>query len=206
MNIGTLVPYIYQCVERSIKVFYTFFFSATSSSPFQSHRIQGNICHTDVKNFTWKKLSNVNRKHFFMNMLCIESLCPQETQNRTLLFGSIRFRHSRLLDCWYQTLNWSLRVCYLDLHEVGLWCYTYRETNSSIAAVLLPFVTNLLTIPHTYRSCNCQVNMLRTAMHTHTNLWISLQIQNSLCSSCSYLRLWELKNFQSWDDLKWHVS
>jgi hypothetical protein len=152
-----------------------------------------------------KTLSNVNRKHFFTNILCIETLWPQETQNRMMLFGSIPLRHGSHLDCWYQTLNWSLRVFYLDFHEIGLWCYTHRKTILSIAAVLLPFVTNLLTIPHIDRSCNCQVNVLHTAMQTY-KLRISLQIQNFVCSSCSYLRLWELKKFQSWDGFKWHVS
>jgi hypothetical protein len=38
-----------------------------------------------VNRFTRQTLPTINRKHFFMNILCTESLYPQKTHNRTLL-------------------------------------------------------------------------------------------------------------------------
>jgi hypothetical protein len=57
--------------------------------PFQLLRRQRNVCHPVVNRFTRQTLPTINRKHFFMNILCIESFCPQKTHKRTLLFGSI---------------------------------------------------------------------------------------------------------------------
>jgi hypothetical protein len=34
-------------------------------------------------------LPPINRKHFFMDILCIESFCPRKMHSRTLVFGSI---------------------------------------------------------------------------------------------------------------------
>jgi hypothetical protein len=58
-----------------------------------------------------------------MNFLCIESLCPQKTHNRTLLFGRTRLKHGRHFDYWIQPPNMRMRVCYLHCHETGMCCY-----------------------------------------------------------------------------------
>jgi hypothetical protein len=76
-----------------------------------------------VNRFTRQTLSTLNKKHFFMNILCIESLCPQKTHNRTLLFGSSLLNDGRHFDYWNQPLNLRIRVCCLDCHEAGLCCY-----------------------------------------------------------------------------------
>jgi hypothetical protein len=39
---------------------------------------QWNVCHPFVNRFTRQTLTTVNRKHFFMNIPCIETLCPQK--------------------------------------------------------------------------------------------------------------------------------
>jgi hypothetical protein len=31
-----------------------------------------------VNRFTWQTLPTISRKHFFMNILCIESFCPEK--------------------------------------------------------------------------------------------------------------------------------
>jgi hypothetical protein len=62
-----------------------------------------------------------NRKHFFMNILCIEPSCPQKTHNWIPLFGSTFLRHIRQFD--YRNQSLKLRVCYLGCHEAGLCCY-----------------------------------------------------------------------------------
>jgi hypothetical protein len=42
-----------------------------------------------LNRFTRQTLPTVNRKHFFIHILCIEPLCPEKrTHKRTLLFGS----------------------------------------------------------------------------------------------------------------------
>jgi hypothetical protein len=76
-----------------------------------------------VNRFTRPKLPTVNRNHFFMNILCIESFCLQKTHNTTLLFGGVHLKHGRNSDYWNQPLNMRMRVCYLDCHEAGLCCY-----------------------------------------------------------------------------------
>jgi hypothetical protein len=45
------------------------------------------IYRPSCERFTSQTLPNVNRTHFFMNILCIESFCPQKIHNTTLLFG-----------------------------------------------------------------------------------------------------------------------
>jgi hypothetical protein len=85
-NIDTIVPSLYPCVEtHSIEIFFTVV-SATSALPFQPLRHQRNIFHPAVKRFTLQTLANTNSKHFFMNIFCIESFCPQKTvqQNAVL--------------------------------------------------------------------------------------------------------------------------
>jgi hypothetical protein len=69
-----------------------------------------------------------------MNILSIESLCPQKPHNRTLLFARTLFKHSRYFDYWNQALNMCMRVCYLDCHEAGLCCYLVIH----IEALLFP--------------------------------------------------------------------
>jgi hypothetical protein len=66
--------------------------------------------------------TTINKKHLFMNILCIEYFCPQKMHNRTLLFGSIPLKH-RHFDYQNQPLNMCMHVCYLDCHEAGLCCY-----------------------------------------------------------------------------------
>jgi hypothetical protein len=64
-----------------------------------------------------------NRKHFFMNVLCIESFCPQKKHNRTLFFGGTHLKHGRHFDYWNQPPNMRMRICYLACHEAGLYCH-----------------------------------------------------------------------------------
>jgi hypothetical protein len=58
-----------------------------------------------------------------MNILCIESFCPQKTHNRTLLFVSTLLKHDHNFDYWNWPLNMCMCICYLDCHEAGLCCY-----------------------------------------------------------------------------------
>jgi hypothetical protein len=97
--------------------------SATFAPPFQPLRHQRNVCRPAVNRFTRQTLPTANRKHFFTNILYIESLCPQKTHNRTLLFGNTLLKHGRHFDYWNQPLNMRMRVCYIDYHEAGLCCY-----------------------------------------------------------------------------------
>jgi hypothetical protein len=136
-NIDTLVPSLYQCFEtRSVEIFFVVV-SATSAPPFQPLRHQRNICHQG-----W----TVNRKLFFMNILCIGSFCAQKAHNRTQLFGSLLLKHGRHFYYWTQPLNMRMRVCYLDCHESGLCCYLSIHIENlllPLRVVLLAFVTYL---------------------------------------------------------------
>jgi hypothetical protein len=76
-----------------------------------------------VNPFAWQTLHTVNRKHLFINILCIESFGAQKTHNRILLFGSTLLKHGSHFDYWNHPLNMSMHVCDLDCHEAGLCCY-----------------------------------------------------------------------------------
>jgi hypothetical protein len=67
--------------------------------------------------------STINRKHFFMNILCIESFCPPNKHNRTLLLSSTLLKHGHHFNYWNQPLIICMFLCYLDCHEAGLCCY-----------------------------------------------------------------------------------
>jgi hypothetical protein len=97
--------------------------SATFSPLFQPLRHQRNVFHPTVNRFTRKTLPTANRNNFFMNILCIESFCPQKSHNRTLLLGDTLLKHGRHFDYWNQPQNIRMRVCYPDCHEAELYCY-----------------------------------------------------------------------------------
>jgi hypothetical protein len=83
-NNETLVPSLCQCVEtRSIEVFWLL------SQPLPPLRFNLVISETFAKilgpvvnGFMQQTLPTVNRKHFFMNILRIESFCPHKTQKQ----------------------------------------------------------------------------------------------------------------------------
>jgi hypothetical protein len=62
--------------------------------------------------------------------------------------ASTLLKHGRHFDYWNQPLNMCMRICYLDCHEAGLCCYLviHSQLITSISAILLPFVTYLLTL------------------------------------------------------------
>jgi hypothetical protein len=95
------------------------------------------ILYSVVNRFTRQTLPTVNRKHFFMNILCIESFCSQNTHNWTLLFGSTLLKHDRRFDYWNQPLNIRIHVCYLDCHEAGLCSYLVIHTENLLRPLQL---------------------------------------------------------------------
>jgi hypothetical protein len=76
-----------------------------------------------VNRFTRQTLPTINKKHLFMNILCIGSFCTQKLHSRMPLFGSTLLKHGCHFDYWNQPLNMSMLVCYLDCHDSGLCCY-----------------------------------------------------------------------------------
>jgi hypothetical protein len=76
-----------------------------------------------VNRFTRQTLPIVNRKHFFMNIICIEPSRPHKNANRTLFFVSTLLKDRCHFGYWNQPLNMRMRVCYLDCHETRLCCY-----------------------------------------------------------------------------------
>jgi hypothetical protein len=105
------------------------------------------IFRTVVNRYTLQTLPTVSTKHFFMNILCIESIFPQKTHNRKLLFGSIPQARSPF---------WLLKSASEHAHARSIlrlsWSWnvllpsdTHNKPITSVTAVLLPFVTYLLT-------------------------------------------------------------
>jgi hypothetical protein len=81
-----------------------------------------------------------------VNILCIESVCPQKNRIIMLLFGIIR-RHGRHFDYWNQPLKMHMRIWYLDSWNwtVLLPVDTLRKPIMSIT-LLLRFGTYLVTL------------------------------------------------------------
>jgi hypothetical protein len=71
-----------------------------------------------------------------------------------------------------------IRVCYLDCHEAGLWCYLVIHI-ISITAVLLPFVTYLLTLSPSYTGLQPETIVLSDFTTQKTTLLSSLAIRIS---------------------------
>jgi hypothetical protein len=76
-NIDIHVPSLYHCVRNTHHTWLSTVVSTTPASPFQPLRHQRNVCHPVVNRFTRQTLPTVNRKHLFMNILCIQSFCKQ---------------------------------------------------------------------------------------------------------------------------------
>jgi hypothetical protein len=140
-NIDTLVPSLYQCVEtRSIQVFWLV--SATSAPPFQPLVHQRNLCH--VSRPSCEPLYATNNSHCKQETFLYEYplywvFCPQKTHNRTLLFGSIIFKHGCHFDYWNQPLNLCMLYCYLHCHEAGLCCYLVMQTENLVSPLQLSY-------------------------------------------------------------------
>jgi hypothetical protein len=83
-----------------------------------------------------------------MNLLCMKSFAHKK-HNRTLLFGRIRLKHGLHFAYRNQPLYLRMRVCYLDCHEAGLYCYLVIHVEHLIVrySCFIPFVTYLLTVP-----------------------------------------------------------
>jgi hypothetical protein len=128
-NIDTLVPSFYHWFEtRSIEVFWLLSrpLSHLCFNLFVTSEIFATFFDPVVNSLTRQTLPTVNRKHFFMNILCIESFAHKKTHNRTLLFGGTLHKHGRHFDYSNQPLVMRMRVCYVDCHEAGLCCYLVR--------------------------------------------------------------------------------
>jgi hypothetical protein len=154
-NINTLVPSLYQCVETfSIEVFWLLSESLLRQGDLVGQHLLSNVLREFlvpvVNRFTRQTLPTVNRKHFFMNILFIESFCPQKkrTPERcssvvcfattiaiSLMKSASEYAHGRLLP----RLSWSWTV----LLPIG----THRRPITSITTILLPFMNYLLTLP-----------------------------------------------------------
>jgi uncharacterized membrane protein len=57
-----------------------------------------------------------------VNILCIESFCPQKMHNKTMFINST-VKHGHHFDYWNLPLNMRMRICYLECYEAGLCCY-----------------------------------------------------------------------------------
>jgi hypothetical protein len=107
----------------------------------------GNICdfRTSLREFldlvvilfTRQTLPNVNRKHFLMDILCIQSFCPQK--RTTLLFGSTYLKHGRRFDYWNQPLNMYMHFCYQDCRKAGQCCYLVIHTENPLRPLQLRY-------------------------------------------------------------------
>jgi hypothetical protein len=97
--------------------------SATSAHPIQPVRLSeifATFLDPGVNRFTWQTLPTAKRKHFFVNILCIELFYPRKKHNIKLLFGSTQVKHGCHFDYRIQPLNMLMRFCYLAIYIVHL--------------------------------------------------------------------------------------
>jgi hypothetical protein len=116
--------------------------SATSGSPLQLLRHQRNIFHQVVNRFTRQTLPTVNRKYFFINILCIESFCLQKKKKAQ---QKASLRYGRHIDYWNKPLNMRMLICYLDCHEAGVCCYLVIQKIYYIHYSCFTFICDLFT-------------------------------------------------------------
>jgi hypothetical protein len=148
--VGLKTPYTsqYTCpialpVRRNPKHWRLLIVSATSAPPFQPLRHQRKVCHPVLNRFTRHTLPTVNRKYFFMNILCIEFFCSQRTIERC---SSAVHSSSTVAFLATETSLWRC-ACASATWTVLLPSDTHRNPITSITAVLLPIVACLLTLP-----------------------------------------------------------
>jgi hypothetical protein len=126
-----------------------------------------------VNRFTLETLPIVHRKHFFINILCIDVI--RKTLNRTLLFGSI-LKHGRHFDYWNRHLNLHMRLYYLDC-QAGLCCYLvmHIETDyvyyNCFASITWPMYWLSLIL-----GVSSQKIALFIAVFTRARYWTSLSL------------------------------
>jgi hypothetical protein len=100
--------------------------SVYTSSPSAKHLPPwGQFLDPVVNRITRQTLPTVNRNHFFMNTLYVESLCQQKKKSTTWRWSSAIHSSSTvaIFDYWNQSLNTCMCVCCLDCHEAKLCCY-----------------------------------------------------------------------------------
>jgi hypothetical protein len=124
INIDTLVPLLYQCVETlSIEVFdcsLSRLRTSVSTSSSSEKRLPLRCFLTDQTD--GQIFPTVNMKSILWISFEFIPLAT-ETQNRKQHFVSTPLKHCRHFYYWNQPLNMSMRVCYLGCHEAGLCCY-----------------------------------------------------------------------------------
>jgi hypothetical protein len=122
-NPDTLVKSLYQCFEpHSLEIFWLL------SPPLVRCHLRFSNALERISRPSCDTLYSTNTSHRKKEVFLYEyifHLIPlaTETHNRTLLFGTIVFKHGRHFDYRNQPLNMSMRVCYPDCHEGGLYCY-----------------------------------------------------------------------------------
>jgi hypothetical protein len=116
-NCDILVPSLCLCVEtRSIEAFW-------SLSHLHPRTSLTEFLDPAVNRFTRQTLPTLNRKHFFTNILCIESFCPQKNSQENAALRYYALKHDRHCDWWSQLVNMHIYVCFLHWEEAGLYCY-----------------------------------------------------------------------------------
>jgi hypothetical protein len=154
-NIDTIVPLLYQGAEtRSVKVFWLL----SQLFPrlcFNLLRHKRNVCHQG-RNFStqlWTTLrtNTSHRKKGKISLwifFALSHFSHWKTHNRTLLFGNTLHKYGHYFDHW----NQPLYMAHARLLPRLSWSWTVllpsdtdRKPITSITAVLLPFVTYLLT-------------------------------------------------------------
>jgi hypothetical protein len=103
-----------------------------------------------LNRLTRQTIPTINMKHFFMNILCIESFCPQK--RITERCSSVLHSSSTVANLTTKTSLWT---CFARLLPRLSWSWavllpsdTHRKPITPITAVLLPFVTYLLTLSY----------------------------------------------------------
>jgi hypothetical protein len=148
-----------------------------------SHRTRSLCCSLNrwpgrASSATFETLPTINRKYFFMDVPCIESVFPQKGTQQNSLFGNSLLRHSHHFNYWTQPLNMRRRVCYLNCHEAGLCCYLVIRT--------------LQNYYISYRCYNSICDFFTDSMHI--GYWRERQKERNH---------WEDQDVGGWTILKW---
>jgi hypothetical protein len=106
-----------------------------------------------VNRFSRQTLPIVNRKHFFRNILCIESFSRKNKRTKERC-SSVIHPQARSPFWLLKSASEHAHVCLLPglswSRAVLLPSDTHRTPVTTITAVVLPFVTYLLTLPRSF--------------------------------------------------------
>jgi hypothetical protein len=101
--------------------------------------------------------------HYFLDYSVHCVFCQHKKHNRTLFFCITLLKHCRHFYYWNQPPNMRMRVCYVDCHEAGLYCYLviHKENLVNLLQLFYLYLWPIYWLSFVY------INSVRSSQETH---------------------------------------